>query len=162
MSSTAEREPTEVPGDVLARMSELARESSTYTVMMHARIAEQMGLSGTDHKCLDLAMRSDTPLTAGQIAERSGLSTGAVTGVIDRLERAGFVRRVRDPHDRRKVLVEVSKVDSNKYAHLFQGLRDILEDVLSHFTPEEWAVLERFNSELVERVRDLVGKKRPS
>src|SRR5690348_11776952 len=98
-----------VPAAVLEKFGQLNRELSTVMVLFHSRIAEQMGLSGTDHKCLELVLRSAEPITAGRIAQLSGLSTGAVTGVIDRLEQRGFVRRVRDPHDRRKVLVEVAE-----------------------------------------------------
>jgi DNA-binding MarR family transcriptional regulator len=144
MSSATEREQSTVPADVLARFGELGREMSTMTVLFHSRVAEQMGLSGTDHKCLDLAMRAREPLTAGQIAQLSGLSTGAVTGVIDRLEKRGFVRRVRDPHDRRKVLVEVSDFPQDKYAHLFAGALEATEQVLAQFTPAEWDVVERY------------------
>jgi DNA-binding MarR family transcriptional regulator len=135
----------EVPTDVLERFAWYAREMSALTVMFHSRVAEQMGLSATDEKCLDLAMRAEGPLTAGRIAELSGLSTGAVTGVIDRLERAGYVRRVRDPHDRRKVLVEVTPQNSEKFAHLFEGALETVETVLSQFTPEERDLLERYN-----------------
>src|SRR5688572_7357764 len=106
--------------EVLERFTWYMREHSALTVMFHARVAEQMGLSATDEKCLDLAMRAEGPLTAGRIAELSGLSTGAVTGVIDRLERAGYVRRVRDPHDRRKVLVEVTVGDLDKFGEPFE------------------------------------------
>ena len=133
-----------VPADVLARFADLGREMSTMTVLFHTRIAEQMGLSGTDHKCLELAMRSREPLTAGQIAQLSGLSTGAVTGVIDRLEARGFVRRVRDPHDRRKVLVEFSEFPEGKFDHLFKAALDTTENVLSRFEPAEWDVIERY------------------
>lgn len=69
-----------VPPEVLARFAEIGRESSTLAVLRHARIAEKMGLSGTDHKALDLASRAEGPLTAGEIAKLTGLSTGAVTG----------------------------------------------------------------------------------
>src|SRR5438309_10315862 len=99
----------------LERLAALGRELSGVTLMLHSRLAEQLGLSATDHKCLELAMRAEGPLTAGRLAELSGLSTGAVTGVIDRLERAGYVSRARDPNDRRKVLVQVNKVDENKF-----------------------------------------------
>src|SRR6187399_25304 len=105
-----------VSPDELARFGELGREMSTLAVLRHARIAEKMGLSGTDHKALDLASRAGGPLTAGRIAQLTGLSTGAVTGVIDRLERAGLVRRVRDTEDRRKVLVEIIPTDEDEYA----------------------------------------------
>jgi DNA-binding MarR family transcriptional regulator len=130
--------------EVLERFTWYMREHSALTVMFHARVAEQMGLSATDEKCLDLAMRAEGPLTAGRIAELSGLSTGAVTGVIDRLERAGYVRRVRDPHDRRKVLVEVTVGDLDKFGEPFEKARDSLVEVLAHFDEDELQVIERY------------------
>ncbi|WP_030480676.1 MarR family winged helix-turn-helix transcriptional regulator [Lentzea albidocapillata] len=130
--------------EVLERFTWYMREQSALTVMFHARVAEQMGLSATDEKCLDLAMRADGPLTAGRIADLSGLSTGAVTGVIDRLERAGYVRRVRDPHDRRKVLVEVTPGDLDKLGKPFEKARDSLIEVLGHFDDDELQVIERY------------------
>ncbi|WP_090065356.1 MarR family winged helix-turn-helix transcriptional regulator [Lentzea flaviverrucosa] len=130
--------------EVLERFTWYMREQSALTVMFHARVAEQMGLSATDEKCLDLAMRADGPLTAGRIADLSGLSTGAVTGVIDRLERAGYVRRVRDPHDRRKVLVEVTVGDVDKFGEPFEKARDSLVEVLGHFDEDELQVIERY------------------
>jgi DNA-binding MarR family transcriptional regulator len=144
----------EVPADVLERFAWYGREMSALTVMFHSRVAEQMGLSATDHKCLDLASRAEGPLTAGRIAELSGLSTGAVTGVIDRLERAGYVRRLRDPHDRRKVLVEVAPLNEAKFAHLFEGAMQHVQDVLEQFTPAEREVLERYNKLSVEMFRE--------
>jgi DNA-binding MarR family transcriptional regulator len=126
---------------------------SGLTVLFHSRIAEQMGVSATDYKCLDIVMRVDGQLTAGQIAKMSGLSTGAVTGVIDRLEKRGFVRRVRDPHDRRKVLVEVTKADESKYDHLFAHLATGMADVLANYSPEEREIIERFQRELIDRFR---------
>src|ERR1043165_7332271 len=121
MSTSTERGTYPVPEDELTRFANLAREMSGLTVLFHSRVAEQVGVSATDYKCLDIAMRVDEPLTAGQIAKLSGLSTGAVTGVIDRLEKRGLGRRICDPHDRRKVLVEVTKVDEAKFAHVFAG-----------------------------------------
>ncbi|GGP34895.1 MarR family winged helix-turn-helix transcriptional regulator [Saccharothrix coeruleofusca] len=143
----------DVPADVLGRFASYARENSTLTILFHTRVAEAMGLSTTDEKCLDLAMRADGPVTAGRIAELSGLSTGAVTGVIDRLERAGYVKRVRDPHDRRKVLVQVT-VEDGRFAPLFQDAQETLREVLARFTPEEWEVLERYNKALIEVFRE--------
>jgi DNA-binding MarR family transcriptional regulator len=138
-----------VPQDVKERLAALSRELSGATVLFHAQVAEQVGLSTTDHKCLDLAMRADRPLTAGQIAEQSGLSTGAVTGVIDRLERAGYVRRVRDPHDRRKVLVEVSKGNLAAYGDAFDGLWRALDRALASYSSDELKAIERYISEMI-------------
>lgn len=146
----------EVPPAVLARFGQLNRELATMMVLSHARIAEQLGLSGTDHTCLELVLRCAEPLTAGRLARLSGLSTGAVTGVIDRLERRGLVRRVRDPHDRRKVLVEVADFDESRFADVLQGAADLAERVLVRFTPEEWAVLERYGRALIAEQQDLL------
>ncbi|MGW6935066.1 MarR family winged helix-turn-helix transcriptional regulator [Lentzea sp. NPDC054927] len=130
--------------EVLDRFTWYMREQSALTVMFHTKVAAKMGLSATDEKCIDLAMRAEGPLTAGRLAELSGLSTGAVTGVIDRLEHAGFVRRVRDPHDRRKVLVEVTIGDVEKFGHLFEEARQSLIEVLGHFGEDELHVIERY------------------
>jgi DNA-binding MarR family transcriptional regulator len=154
MSSTAEHapahEPEPVPQDVKERFANLGRELSAATVLFHSQVAERVGLSPTDHKCLDLAVRADHPLTAGQIAEQSGLSTGAVTGVIDRLERAGFVRRVRDPHDRRKVLVEVSRNNLTRYGDAFDGLWSALDIALSGYSGNELNAIERYISDMID------------
>jgi DNA-binding MarR family transcriptional regulator len=69
--------------------------------------AQQLGVNETDLHCLNIIQNSGG-LTAGELAEAAGLTTGAVTGVIDRLEKAGFARRVPDPADRRRVKLEVT------------------------------------------------------
>jgi DNA-binding MarR family transcriptional regulator len=141
-----------VPAEVRQRLAVLGRELGAATARFTSRLAEQVGLSVTDHKCLDLALHADQPLTAGQIAELSGLSTGAVTGVIDRLERAGYVRRVRDPHDRRKVLVEVSRRNLRRYGDTVDGLSVALDTVLTEFTAAEAATIERYVTSLVDQL----------
>ncbi len=79
---------------------------STATVLFHAAIADRLGVSVTDLKCYSI-LRQAGPITAGELGERVGLTTGAITGVIDRLEQAGLVQRVRDPLDRRRVVLEL-------------------------------------------------------
>ena len=142
--------------EALERFTLYMREQSALTVMFHARVAEKMGLSATDEKCLDLAMRAEGPVTAGRIAELSGLSTGAVTGVIDRLERAGYVRRVRDPHDRRKVLVEVTPGDLEKFGAIFEVARQSMIEVLDQFSAAELDVIERYLKLQIETFRTRV------
>jgi DNA-binding MarR family transcriptional regulator len=134
---------------LIERFATLGRQLSQATVLFHAQIAEHVGLSATDHKCLDLAVQAERPLTAGQIADLSGLSTGAVTGVIDRLERAGFVRRVRDPHDRRKVLVEVSKGSLTRYGDAYDGLWSALDRTIADYTEAELVAIERWVASMV-------------
>jgi DNA-binding MarR family transcriptional regulator len=143
----------EVPAERVRRLMSLGRELSGVTVMLHSRIAERIGLSTTDHKCLDLAMRAEEPLTAGRIAELSGLSTGAVTGVIDRLERAGHVSRVRDPHDRRKVLVEVNKVNEKRFARLLGDFVADQQRLVASYTDEQLAAVEDYLARTIENQR---------
>ena len=69
--------------------------------------ARRLGVNETDLHCLNIIENSGG-LTAGELAEQAGLTTGAVTGVVDRLERAGFARRASDPEDRRRVKLEVT------------------------------------------------------
>ena len=69
--------------------------------------AERLGVNRTDLHCLNIIQNAGG-LTAGELATEAGLTSGAVTGVIDRLERIGFARRVPDPEDRRRVKVEVT------------------------------------------------------
>jgi DNA-binding MarR family transcriptional regulator len=157
MSSTTEN-PYPVGEAELFRFAELGREGSTLTVLRHARIAERMGLSGTDHKTFDLVGQADGPLTAGRVAELTGLSTGAVTGVIDRLEKVGLVRRVRDPGDRRKVLVEVVPGAADRYAPLFQSAVDELRELLARFSPAEREVIERYQNLLLEQLRQEITR----
>ncbi|MGH2460296.1 MAG: MarR family winged helix-turn-helix transcriptional regulator, partial [Chloroflexota bacterium] len=74
----------------------LGRELSTAVVLFHEAIAERLGMSATEWKCLDVLGRAG-PITARELAEQTGLTTGAITGLVDRLERAGYVRRVPNP-----------------------------------------------------------------
>jgi DNA-binding MarR family transcriptional regulator len=152
-----------VTEEELLRFAELGRQGSTFTVLRHARIAERMGLSGTDHKTFDLVIQSGGPLTAGRIAELTGLSTGAVTGVIDRLEKVGLVRRVRDPEDRRKVLVEVVPGSEERFAPLFQSAFDTLRETLAQFSPAERKAIESYQNVILEQLRaEVMGNSRPA
>lgn len=84
----------------------LGREFATAMVVFHEAVGRLLGLSSVERKCLDVLQRLG-PVTAGAIGEHTGLTTGAVTGLVDRLERAGYVRRTRDDRDRRRVVVEL-------------------------------------------------------
>lgn len=93
---------------LLDRLAVIGRVSSTQTVFLNQAIAQTAGLNATDTKCIDLILRAPGgTLAAGQLSAMSGLSSGAVTHIVDRLERRGFVRRRRDPADRRKVFLQV-------------------------------------------------------
>jgi len=94
-------------GSVDDRLNRLIRDLSTETILLHQTIADRLGLNPTDHKALGFLVDAGRPITAGQLATDMGLTTGAITGIVDRLEKAGFVRRKRAPDDRRQVILEV-------------------------------------------------------
>jgi DNA-binding MarR family transcriptional regulator len=93
---------------LLNKLWELGRVVSTETVFIHQAIAQSVGLNATDTKCVDLILRGpEGGATAGWLSERTGLTTGAITHILDRLEKRRFIERQRDPQDRRKVMVRV-------------------------------------------------------
>jgi DNA-binding MarR family transcriptional regulator len=83
------------------------RRSQNATDRFDQAVADAIGINRTDMRCLDVISR-EGPVPAGRLADETGLTTGAITTVLDRLERAGLARRVRDPDDRRRVLVELT------------------------------------------------------
>jgi DNA-binding MarR family transcriptional regulator len=94
--------------ELLRELEAAGRAQSAATVMFHSTLAAKRGLSATEEKALDLLDRFG-PLTAGELAKRAGLAPASVTGLVDRLERKGFARRVPHPRDGRSVLVEVDR-----------------------------------------------------
>jgi len=93
---------------LLGKLWELGRKMSTQTVFLHQAIAQSVGLNATDTKCIDLMLRApDGTVTAGRLSDMTGLTTGAITHILDRLETRQFIERVRDAQDRRKVLIRV-------------------------------------------------------
>src|SRR5215813_9793797 len=98
--------PSSHRAELLRQLQLAGREQSAATVMFHTALAARQELSATEEKALDLLERFG-PLTAGQLAQRSGLAPASVTGLVDRLERKGFARRVPHPVDKRSVLIEV-------------------------------------------------------
>src|SRR5215813_4185980 len=121
--------------------TEVGRTLSTHTVMLHAAVAERLGLNITDHKALDFACRGGGTVTAGELAELTGLTTGAITGVIDRLEKAGFARRERDSTDRRKVHVRPLPTVERRIVPLFRPMERAVLSALSGYSDKELALL---------------------
>jgi DNA-binding MarR family transcriptional regulator len=95
------------------------REFISAVDVVNQIIAERMGVNRTDHRVME-ALNRLGPMTAGDLAEASHLTTGAVTAVVDRLERVGFARRVRDTEDRRRVLIERTP-EGNKTGMRYYG-----------------------------------------
>lgn len=109
--------------DLLKQLEETLRKVSAQSVLLSDTVAKIVGLNSTDLECLDL-LEIAGPTTAGRLAEHVGLTTGAMTAVIDRLERAGFARRHRDPEDRRCVRVEALSRNFRHVSGLYRRLAE--------------------------------------
>ncbi|HZY67372.1 MAG TPA: MarR family transcriptional regulator [Devosia sp.] len=145
---------------LLERIGNLSRQSQSATDLFDERISEFLGINRTDGRCLDLIGR-EGKVSAGQLANEADLTTGAVTAVIDRLERAGYVQRVRDPVDRRKVWVECTPHTTELVQTIF-GVYDLLGPImLEHFSEDQLAGIvtflrigTRINEELAAALRE--------
>ena len=138
------------------------RRSSAAGVLHGQTVARRVGVNSTDLECLDLILMSG-PSTAGEIARHTGLTSGAVTGLIDRLERLGLVERTADAADRRKVLVRVREDKIGPIAQLYAPLEKAMQSLLAGYSREELKVLidfaERSSDLLQARVSELNDSK---
>src|SRR5215510_12457046 len=126
--------------ELLAALGMEFRQLSAATILFHQAVADRLGMNVTDHKCADILERNG-PMTAGELAVATGLTTGAITGVIDRLEQAGFARRERDADDRRKVLVKFQPGAERRIFPLFRPMERASMAVLEGYSDKELALL---------------------
>ena len=128
---------------LLDDMQRAGRQLSAATIMFHQAVADRLGLNLTDHKCIDL-LASKGLMTAGELADATGLTTGAITGVIDRLEGAGFVRREDDPNDRRRVILRVIPKRYRGIARLFESLAGAMIELGARYSERDLATIVDF------------------
>jgi len=124
------------------KLLDLGRTVSTRTVFLHQAIAQQVGLNATDTKCIDLILRGPPEgVTAGWLSEQTGLTTGAITHILDRLERRAFVERVRDTADRRRVFVRVRLESLEPLGPLYEAIGKAFGDLAKRYTDKELEVI---------------------
>jgi DNA-binding MarR family transcriptional regulator len=136
--------------DISDRIQDALVRTIANVVVFNTRVADRFGLGVSDMQFMTYLMQ-EGPLSPGRLAELSGLKSGSVTGVIDRLEQAGYVHRERDGSDRRKVRVvlhheRLAPVEDSPYAEQAASLRR----VLATFDPLELDTIARF----LERLND--------
>src|ERR1043166_4298417 len=116
--------------ELIGRFSLAIRTSQNVSEAFDEHVAQRLGINRTDLRALDI-LDQRGPISAGELAEAMHLSSGAITTLIDRLERAGYARRRRDEGDRRRVLVETApkmrQAGESFYAPLFHGTARLLE-----------------------------------
>jgi DNA-binding MarR family transcriptional regulator len=156
--------PGEVPSTevdehatLVAELQFLGQMSSTEAALFHHHAAAANGLGITDSKAMS-ALMQEGPMTAGEIAKRLGLTSGAVTNVIDRLVRAGLARRVADPKDRRKVIVEVDLARVEKTSHVYDSVAEAFRKLHEQYSIEELHFLIDYFKQSVEVTKGEVAK----
>jgi len=147
---------------LMRRLMLALRRSSAAGVLHGQAIAKRVGVNPSDMECLDLILMNG-PSTAGEIARHTGLTSGAVTGLIDRLERLGLVERAADANDRRKVLVRVREDRIAPIASLFTPMEKSVQALLAGYSREELTLLidfaERAGDIALARVAELNERK---
>jgi DNA-binding MarR family transcriptional regulator len=125
---------------VFEELIDEVRRSQSATDRFDQAVADAIGLNRTDMRCLDVIDR-EGPIPAGRLADATGLTTGAITTVLDRLERAGHARRVRDAGDRRRVLVELTP-EARRHANSFYAEHAALgESLYQRYTEQQLELL---------------------
>src|SRR5436190_16627951 len=128
------------------------RKIGAGSVLQSQALADRVGLNPTDIECLDL-LSLNGQMTAGQLAKLTGLTTGAITGLVDRLEKVGYVRRAADPNDRRRVIVEPLEERLRALGPLYEPVLRAMDDVYSRYSDAELAVVLDF-ARRVNQARD--------
>ncbi|MFF4185061.1 MarR family winged helix-turn-helix transcriptional regulator [Streptomyces sp. NPDC001691] len=131
--------PQEPASQIIASMTDLAGSLGR----LNDLIAQQLGIAQTDLLCLHVLNRAGVT-TAGELGSRLGRSTGAVTHMIDRLEKAGYVRRKPDPSDRRRVLVEASRPGLDRIASFYADIDARTRRLMTTFTDDQLAAIQTF------------------
>jgi DNA-binding MarR family transcriptional regulator len=135
------------------RLAELNRVSRQYLasyVLFNQAVADRLDMHPTDVQCLNLLTLDAEPRTTGQIAELVGLTSGSATRLVDRLARAGYVRRERDTHDRRRVLVHLVEDKVAEFGRMWAELSAGWDAIFDDYTEKELALLVRHMRRTIE------------
>ncbi|MEU8181127.1 MarR family transcriptional regulator [Micromonospora sp. NPDC049044] len=126
----------------LADLMRAGRETSRLSMVFRYAIAERLGLTVTDLECLDY-LTDVGSATAGQVAERTNLTTGAVTSMLRRLQQAGYVTATRDPADRRRVIVTLRPERIAELRRPYERFAERAERLIGGYRAEEVTLLVR-------------------
>ncbi len=136
--------------EITRQIRKLSQLYAFTSIQMHETVARKAGLSGTDHKYLGFLMEKGQ-MTAGELATLTGLTTGAVTGLIDRFEKKKLVKRQLAANDRRKVIIVPNTENiMTLLAPLYKDFRKKSQKLLTSFSNKEVKVLEKYFSKAIE------------
>lgn len=144
--------------DTVRHIRKLSQQYAYVSIQMHEAIGRKAGLSGTDHKYLGFLIEKGQ-MTAGELATLTGLTTGAVTGLIDRFEKKKLVKRRFAEDDRRKVLIEPNtKNIMALFEPLYKEFRSNSEKLIASFSGKDLNVLEAYFSRAIEIMEETANK----
>jgi DNA-binding MarR family transcriptional regulator len=144
--------------DLITRLRKLNQQYSYTSIQMHEAVARKAGLSGTDHKYLGFLIEKGQ-MTAGELSHLTGLTTGAVTGLIDRFERKKLVKRQFAKDDRRKVIIEPNTENIMALlAPLYKEFRNKSEKLIASFSNKEGKIIEAYFLKAIEIMNETTDK----
>ncbi|MBD0254638.1 MAG: MarR family transcriptional regulator [Cytophagales bacterium] len=144
--------------DEITRMRKLSQLYAYTSIAMHEAVARRAGLSGTDHKYLGFLLEKGQ-MTAGELSTATGLTTGAITGLIDRLEKKELVKRQFARDDRRKVLIEPdTKNIMALLAPLYEEFRRASEHLIASFSNEEIKIIQTYFSKAIQLMKETTNQ----
>lgn len=135
--------------EIIKQIRKLTQSYAYTSLQMHEAVARKAGLSGTDHKYLGFLLERGE-MTAGELATLTGLTTGAITGLIDRFEKKNLVKRKFAEGDRRKVLIEPNTtLIMSLFEPLYRDFRRKSEQLTATFSEKEVKVIERYLTQAI-------------
>ena len=139
-------------------MKKLVQQYAYTSIQMHGTVAGKAGLSGTDHRYLSFLIEKG-PMTAGEFSGLTGLTTGAVTGLIDRFEKKELVRRTYAEADRRKVIIEpMTRNIMALFEPLYRDFRSKSEKLTASLSDGEIKVVETYLTRAIEIMKEVTHK----
>ena len=144
--------------ELLAKLGSAIEDNGNTNVLLVHAIAQHVGLSGAEFECAGL-IHEHGPFTAGELAKRCHITTGGMTGMIDRLEKRGFVKREADAKDRRRVLVSAvdNKEARQKVTKLYEPLQVSFNELIATYSDEELEFILDFMTKTNQMFHDTVA-----
>ncbi|WP_209970843.1 MarR family winged helix-turn-helix transcriptional regulator [Paenibacillus eucommiae] len=131
------------------------RGLGTRTVLYQQNVAASLGLYNNDYISVDI-LREKGPITAGELSKLTGLATGSVTALIDRLEKLGYVRRQNDPNDRRKVIIVPLYENKEDVSNTYLPLHNAMVKLASSYKADELELITQFLSDASEVIEEQI------
>lgn len=127
-------------------ITSLVRSLGTRVVLYQQYISELLNVYSHDFTTIDI-LKETGPITAGELAQRVGLTTGSVTSLVDRLEKRGYLTRERHPRDRRKVIIVPHYEEKTEVQNVFSNLNENMLSLSAQYTEKELLIIKRFLNE---------------